>query len=199
MWHGPNYKGSRAGLSWGIICHLAGRLAGWGSRGKKASPPGHLIVGLEGLRELLRTTRKGGTSREALAAQEIRLFSQRVLDLRLRRIPRAAYVINTKLLGTGRPWRCLTESAGKGPRSGVVASELMVDSRKAGTWGAPTPVGLHVCRRGDDQRDRLSVGGVIVVAMPIRHLGTSQGSHKGGARMRLDRSDRETCDRHTED
>ena len=59
----------------------------------------------------------------------------------------------------------------------VVALELVVDPRDPRAGHAPTLVGLHLGRRRHDERRRLAVFGVRVVAVPVVPLGPADRLH----------------------
>lgn len=134
---------------------------------------------------------RGNKPRGSCSSRGI-LYQLSTDGLWLCRVPRAAHVVDTQLLSTRRPLGCLTEPACKWPRSRIVASELVIDSRETCTGGAPAPIGLHVRSWGNHQGNWLSIGSMVVVAMPIGHLSATQRSHVGWLCVRLGCSDRET-------
>lgn len=88
-------------------------------------------------------------------------------------IPGAAHSVDSKLNRVARLIRRRHQAAastGKSSRAWIGPSELVVDRCHSGAWHAPCVLGLELCGRGHDQRDRPTFGRVVPGAVPALSL-----------------------------
>jgi len=112
--------------------------------------------------------------------------------LSLRRIPRGTRIVHAKLVRARRPTRRTTKTTAKWPRPRIVTAKLMINTRETCTRRAPAPIRLHIRRRRNHQRHRLTIFRMGIIGVPVGHLGATQGPQVRGLGVGFRRAKQDT-------